>query len=1362
MRRAAPRLLLPLLLLAVPLLAGSLRSAGRSVLSATDFDARAVQGPLAAERVHAQGGDPAQQEPILYANLFSPGFLYRTVSYAPVTVEMTDDAGYRAEGGGFAGEDGWAEVGFIEPDALLLPGRTLTLTRPGAEPLVVRLPDLAAAVDVDADRVFGRAPADETVQLEIDSGEGGAAIERMATADASGDWSLDLAGDTDLVAGAARGSVSLAAGQGVFVQVAFHDLVGDVTLGGDAVRGRATQGGMVEATITRMAGGEQTLGPAPVVGGGSFVLAGAQAPLAAGDRVRLRLLAQPVAAASERVVEGTLAPLTILLDPSADQLGGSAPVSTTVSVMADSLAGDAASFQAQSDDTGAWLVDAGAVDLGPGWRARASVAVAPGLRVGTLAVVEQLRLGVGIPLAVGRAMPGQPVTVTLRAADGTPKRVAEAVADDEGSYQIGFDNPFSPSPVAPQPGERVEIAFVAGDPVVLNVPALTAIADEAADAVGGQSDPGADIRVRVDGAPASSAGEVTAGPDGRYSAALTDFDLEAPATGVVEIDHPSGNVFFTTWAAVRLTSSIGNTFQSPFVTGTGAPMRRVHVALLDPDGSVVAEAEGPVFGGQIVFPGFSGSGSLFFLQPQDITGANVNMQTGDMLRVTVGDAVIERTVPPLDAVVLVQRDTIAGQTAPDATVTILVSQTPPSVDAQVEVTADASGNWTHTFGDELDLLFGDLIQLSADTEGHDWLQFMIAPGLLVDIDQSVMLGSLSPNVSAQVAVARDGSTLFQQLTESDADGALFVGFFDDDGDRIQLREGDSITVLPLSGSASSPLRLTIPKLDLTWDLDSDVVGGSASAGGSLILLATNAYARAGTLGISQAWPPIGADDAFRADFVPAPDVRPGTRLIAVYRPESGNYVVHQRTVPILNAEIAGPNVCGFGAPNEAVTGLLANDDEDRATFADVARFDGYLDASWADGDQAPLASRIADRATVRLVPEEDPVRMSLPPVTLAVDWQNGQVSGTGPPNTDLYLGAAQPCAQQQTPGILQINVSFPFTTRTDDDGNFQSGLPGAAFGSGLEVAVFDEADHRAFRQVIQPRVGIFLGENRVDGRAGPLVDVTLTLLGESSQERGRTAVVADVNGAFQGRLVDGASEPVLIAPGETIRLEVNGDSEDIPLENVDFDWSPGAAVIDGTAPAGRSFVLALRMDTGAMITINRQADQTGRFSFGENDVPPRAPWSMDDVVGVRMILPVEGGHQINRQTANFNGGAPVRDSRTVFLPWANNSAGSAAQTADRSPAPGWASVTEARALNADDAFGIGGHSARPEVLRWADVLGPLRSADGAGVPVDPSTENVLGARSNPLFVAPRHAITPTVLEPETDNATPWWFAPIVR
>ena len=118
---------------------------------------------------------------------------------------------------------------------------------------------------------------------------------------------------------------------------------------------------------------------------------------------------------------------------------------------------------------------------------------------------------------------------------------------------------------------------------------------------------------------------------------------------------------------------------------------------MDANGKVVGSGQSQVFGGDGVFfigPAGSGSGGgpQFFMQITDITGAPVEMQAGDKLRVTVGTERLELGIPPMDSVVFVQSDRITGRTAPDPRLTLSVADSPLYFDTNVETRSDAAGN----------------------------------------------------------------------------------------------------------------------------------------------------------------------------------------------------------------------------------------------------------------------------------------------------------------------------------------------------------------------------------------------------------------------------------------------------------------------------------------------------------------------------------------------------------------------------------------------------------------------------------------------------------------------------------------------
>ncbi len=284
----------------------------------------------------------------------------------------------------------------------------------------------------------------------------------------------------------------------------------------------------------------------------------------------------------------------------------------------------------------------------------------------------------------------------------------------------------------PEPGDTLEIAFVAGDPQLLYIPNLTARADVAADTVSGEASAGADVRVRVESAQGTPEVVAQADGSGAYQAQLGGaVDLQRPANGTVSVTDSGGVEFFTTWAAVQLTVSLGNSFSGSFVAGNGPTWRTVRAQLFTPEGQLAGEGRSLVFGGNVIIVG--GSGVLmpqFFLTPTDIAGAPVEIRPGDKLRITAGDDVFELVLPPLDAVIFVQTDTVNGHSLPDSEVLVqIASGVTGGISAEATAMTDAGGNFSHSFAGSWDIQYGDVVQLMVNAEGHLVLNTTIAPGL---------------------------------------------------------------------------------------------------------------------------------------------------------------------------------------------------------------------------------------------------------------------------------------------------------------------------------------------------------------------------------------------------------------------------------------------------------------------------------------------------------------------------------------------------------------------------------------------------------------------------------------------------------
>lgn len=1228
-RRLAPRLtLLPASLLALAVIMAP--ASGRTV-------------------VRAQSPAPPQ----VTANLYGSSLTFRTLPSTLVTAELAGPKGRKAEGIGVGDAQGVAEVFFFTGETSILPGDTIILSRANDKPLHLTVPRLNASL-LELPALEGVAPPGAALRLSLTVPGQPAPVEKNLVADAQGAFAVDLGAEIKDPDAVVTGSLSYDTPEGGRFVLALATVDAQITLGGPALRGRATAGWTISAKVTAAGGGAPvTLGPVTAGGNGSFVLPlqVLGRPIGVGDNVDLLAEGSNPDLAWSAVYINPVKDITLTLDRSADRVTGMAPAGEAITVTATDMDGHQEVFAAVADGAGAFTVNmAPRVSLGSGWSVRAAYASSSNVSVGRLAVLPRVRVGVDLPISQGLAEPGRAMTVTLRSAEGAVKAMSPARADDQGRYQMFF---FGGG--APQAGDSLEIAFAdnLGDPLLLRVPELTAVSDVDGDAVAGRAPADTVVTVRVDGPGTPTRFTATADSGGSYRASMAGrLDLKRPAYGSVTVPGSGTAEFTTSWAAVQLNVGVGSTIQGNFVYGNGPAWREVSAELRSPDGKVVGTGNGQVFGGDGIFigPGGSGSGAgpQFFMQLADITGSGIEMQTGDKLRVTVGAEVLDLTVPPLDAVVFVQSDRVTGRSAPNTRLTLSVADSPLFFDTTAETRSDAAGNFSHDFSGKRDIKNADFIQISADIGGHNVIDLSVAPGLLLDLDQAVLLGSIAPNLDVAVTLKRGPISVSRQNTTTDANGAMFLRFADGSGAPLRLQVGDEVSVAP-SDPTQDTLRLTVPDLSLSWDLAADSVSGSAPAQGQLTLFADLAYPLAGTLGISQGWPSVQTGNRFSSEFVPSIDVRPGSRFTMLYRPPQGHYIVRTRTVPILNAQHSGPKACGFGTPYEPVSAKLeAGGRQLAAAAAETAPYDGFFDRLLLDAAGKAVKTAAEQRESAQL--GGPTAAIDLPPFDLAVDWNTQQVGGKGPAGATYYVQPAQPCAGQRPQGILNLGGGgFAFDDQTGADGTFTTFLPGgAAPGSGVEISFYAPDGQRYFRQAYRALARIYIHTDRVTGQANALDDATVILKGAAGQERSRATAAANGDGAFGLRLPEGAAGPERIEAGDIVTLQAGGQSADITVEPLSFDWSAGAPIF-GNAPANRPVQLRLRLKSGATYSIPRQADAAGRFSFKDDEVPLRGGWTLADVAAVRLELSTPAGHLIIDQTPSWSA-PPAARQPIIYLP----------------------------------------------------------------------------------------------------------------
>ena len=146
-------------------------------------------------------------------------------------------------------------------------------------------------------------------------------------------------------------------------------------------------------------------------------------------------------------------------------------------------------------------------------------------------------------------------------------------------------------------------------------------------------------------------------------------------------------------------------------------------------------------------------------------------------------------------------------------------------------------------------------------------------------------------------------------------------------------------------------------------------------------------------------------------------------------------------------------------------------------------------------------------------------------------------------------------------------------------------------------------------------------------------------------------MVADAEGHFLAVFKGPDGKPLLIQPGDTVKLDGSGETPLIAVEKLAFDWSPGD-VIALEAVAGKTVQMSLAIKDQQDVTFAITTDASGKWRFTAADVPPRAGFTLDDIEGVRAVIETPNEHQIIFEAGvlpNTPVEPPVRSPK-IFLP----------------------------------------------------------------------------------------------------------------
>ena len=299
---------------------------------------------------------------------------------------------------------------------------------------------------------------------------------------------------------------------------------------------------------------------------------------------------------------------------------------------------------------------------------------------------------------------------------------------------------------------------------------------------------------------------------------MADFagtlDIDDPMAGEVAVRLLSGHELVSSWAAVRMSLEINDTF----VSGNGPTSRSASLQLVDNKGVVVATGVANIGGGG-GGPGGGGAGGFggnWFVNLTDTTDQPVRIQVGDTLRATVGDDMFNLVVPELRGVAFVADDLVNGVTSPAKTVGIDVVRPLVGDDATAETVSDGTGNFSHSFSGTFDLQHNDSITFNIDEGGHTILSQIFVPGLRLDLDTGTLVGSWRPLADVAITVLSGGRTLYTGSAKTDVDAIFSVTMVDGTGERVRPKQGDVVRVVPAGASpdtrsdALSVIAVTLP------------------------------------------------------------------------------------------------------------------------------------------------------------------------------------------------------------------------------------------------------------------------------------------------------------------------------------------------------------------------------------------------------------------------------------------------------------------------------------------------------------------------------------------------------------------------
>ncbi len=959
--------------------------------------------------------------------------------------------------------------------------------------------------------------------------------------------------------------------------------------------------------------------------------------MAPGDTLRILQVGAP-----PREIE--IPNLTADVDVESDTVAGTGPAGAQIE--AEIRSGDQVlSRSATVGSDGRWSIDVsdpgGADVLAVGSsEAQLSMRSADNYRFSTRAADFRSRLTMNANQIGGRASAGTQIALAIQTAEGQNLEYEPVMAVD-GQWSLELGPSFGPGPIGPGPGQgppshRIaagdQLTFTqTGGPMdadrswTVTLPEIQLDVDPQSETVSGNGP--ADVQMGIEARSVwneEADASATTAPDGSFSVDLSESVDLGPGWRVSAWWQTSEAALTVAGSAIIPVVQAG--VDVPTLSGLAQPGQRITVTLSSSAGQQKSR--------QITRAGSDGRFGVQHRAPAGggvmLLGGGIPAEQGDRIEVelTAGDPLVF-TVPELTAVTNAISDTVSGS-APAGQRMRLEYRNQNAVEGQVA----GDGSYTVDLTGRHDIAPGSRGRLTVfDDRGHTFYTSWAAPRLSLQIGTSQVGGVGAPGRQIEARLlAPDGSPVAEAETNvldlsaqtqfglgaeelAELQGSFFLSFTDIAGQPVPVQAGDTLRLY----SGLEEVELTVPPLDGTVLVESDLVTGRSEPGRSLTIEAL-------PFGGGRASVEVTADENgnFSHDFAGQPDLRYND-IVALSTDVEGHGVGRTITIPGLTLEMDASRLSGTIWRATRFILEARRDGTLLASAPGISSESGEFSAQLLDADGDPLPLREGDELSVTQITRQDgdPLRMTVPELTVSADVATDRVAGLATPGGRLVVLA------RGADSDFGISQAWP---EIAGDGSWQADfIPGWDVAPGTAVAAQYRLPegHVALRTYYVPQLRAQIGGPNVCGFTRPGGAVTAFLRDDDTSLASARAR-ARYDGRFQAVLGNARGNLINTRGGQNIGADLGTGSVinlRLPQLDLDVDWQD--ATLTGSGPAeqmleiqypARRCMENLSFGGGFLFAILTRIGEDGQVQAG-------LPFTPLPGEGIELRMAREDGHE---------------------------------------------------------------------------------------------------------------------------------------